>query len=184
MVNAVLPVFRYHPEPLKTGQVITSDKTCTCCCRPRGYIYRGPVYASDDLSEALCPWCIADGSAATTFGATFTDEMAFQLADVEPAVVEEVARRTPGYVGWQQENWLTHCNDACAYLGFPSQADLTVSLVLAVAAMRDELTISDKQWAAMQKAYVPGSFEPQGHVGLYHFRCLHCGTDLLACDSN
>jgi uncharacterized protein CbrC (UPF0167 family) len=38
-----------------------------------GYIYTGPVYAEQDLAEAFCPWCIADGLAAERFQAEFTD---------------------------------------------------------------------------------------------------------------
>ena len=68
-----LPTFRYHPEPLTSGSIVSSDLTCQCCGRARGYIYTGPVYAEEELNEALCPWCIADGSAAGRFQANFVD---------------------------------------------------------------------------------------------------------------
>ncbi|MFF3656165.1 CbrC family protein [Streptomyces olivochromogenes] len=35
-------------------------------------MYTGPVYSVDDLAERLCPWCIADGTAAGRYEATFT----------------------------------------------------------------------------------------------------------------
>ena len=46
---------------------------CVCCGERRGYIYAGPVYSERELSDSLCPWCIADGSAHSRFGAEFTD---------------------------------------------------------------------------------------------------------------
>jgi uncharacterized protein len=180
-----LPHFRYHPDPVLTGLVHASATVCAGCNRARGYIYRGPVYAAHELNEQICPWCIADGSAAVKFGATFTDDdPLLAIGDLDPAIADEVTKRTPGYIGWQQEAWLMHCNDACAYLGFPTHEELDGGLATAVATMTDDLGIPDKDWRMMQEAYVPGGFQPQGRVGLYKFRCLHCGTLLLACDSN
>jgi hypothetical protein len=40
------------------------------------------------------------------------------------AVVEEVAWRTPGFSGWQQERWFTCCHDAAAFLGHAGAAEL------------------------------------------------------------
>lgn len=111
-----LPRFRYHPDPIDTGSVVVSDTTCAVCGRVRGFIYAGPVYAEDDLDDAICPWCIADGSAYETLGATFVDSEAF--ADGTPeAVMAEISERTPGYASWQSEVWPSCCNDATAFLG-------------------------------------------------------------------
>jgi uncharacterized protein len=179
------PHFRYHPDPIGNGLITVSATVCVCCNRARGYIYRGPVYAVQELNEQLCPWCIASGAAATKFGATFTDEESLLAnGDLGPGTVEEITKRTPGYIGWQQETWLTHCNDACAYDGFPTNAELDGDLSEAVATLVDDLGISSRDWQMMRKAYVPGVFQPQGHVGLYKFICLRCGTVVLASDSN
>jgi uncharacterized protein CbrC (UPF0167 family) len=70
------PTFRYHPDPIATGSVVVSDTTCVCCGQARGFIYMGPVTADEELDEALCPWCIADGSAARRFDAEFTERAA------------------------------------------------------------------------------------------------------------
>jgi uncharacterized protein len=178
-----LPKFKYHPNVAGNGLITSSEQSCMCCGQARGYIYRGPVHAIQDVNEQLCPWCIADGSAAAKFGATFTDEDQFPDAGLDAAIVETIAQRTPGYIGWQQETWLTHCDDACAYLGFPTDDELNTTLAAAVETMRDNLAIPEKQWLIMRKAYVAGGFQPQGRVGLYKFQCLHCGTNLLSCDS-
>jgi uncharacterized protein len=180
-----LPHFTYHPDPVGNGLVTTSDKICACCGRARGFIYRGPVYATQELNEQLCPWCIADGAAAAKFNATFTDDVPLlEGGDLDAAIVEIITKRTPGYIGWQQEAWQTHCSDACAYIGFPTHAELDGVLATAVASLTDGLGIPEKDWQSMRKAYVAGGFQPQGRVGLYKFRCLHCGTHVLVCDSN
>lgn len=117
-----LPTFRYHPDPIATGSVATSGAVCRACNRARGYIYTGPVYAEIELEDALCPWCIADGSAAARFTAEFVDPAGvgdYGRWDAVPAaVVDEDAKRTPAFTGWQQERWWTHCGDAAMFLGY------------------------------------------------------------------
>src|SRR5918992_4376302 len=105
MSDVGLPAFRYHPDPLETGSIKVSEDMCVCCERARGFLYTGPVYAEDELDDALCPWCIADGSAHDRFDAEFTDAAGVGLGWelVPDEVVEEVAHRTPGFTGWQQE---------------------------------------------------------------------------------
>jgi uncharacterized protein CbrC (UPF0167 family) len=119
-VTDPLPEFPYHPDPVATGSVEESDALCMNCGRRRGFIYVGPVYATDELAEALCPWCIADGSAAARFDASFTDVA--ELPDDVPAeTIVRVMRRTPGFTGWQQEHWMFHCGDGAAFLGRADQ---------------------------------------------------------------
>ena len=96
-----LPITKYHPDPVATGSVEANpDQPCLCCNRIRGYIYTGPAYSErfHYLSECLCPRCVADGSAAQQFGAEFTDTET--LEDVPKAVLEELAKRTPGFRAW------------------------------------------------------------------------------------
>ena len=70
---STLPTFRYHPDSIATGSVKPSDKECRSCGEARGYIYTSSVYAEESLDEEICPWCIADGSAAEKFDASFCD---------------------------------------------------------------------------------------------------------------
>jgi hypothetical protein len=111
-----LPSFKYHPDPIASGSIKPSDAACVCCEQARGYVYDGAPYAeADDLDDAICPWCIADGSAREKFDAEFTDRAS--IGDgASDAAIEEVAFRTPGFHAWQQERWLICCNDACAFL--------------------------------------------------------------------
>jgi hypothetical protein len=66
-VSEPLPDFPYHPDPLATGSIEESPADCVSCGRARGFVYTGSVYAVEE-AEPLCPWCIADGSAAAFLG--------------------------------------------------------------------------------------------------------------------
>src|SRR6266487_2219862 len=55
------------PDPRGTGSVTESDARCQTCGAARGYIYTGPIYPIEELDQVLCPWCIADGTAAAKF---------------------------------------------------------------------------------------------------------------------
>ena len=129
-MSAPIPEFRYHPDPLKTGSVAASDAACRCCEQARGYIYCGPVYAEEELEKRgeICPWCIADGSAAARFDTVFVDPEGIgdcgRWEAVSPTVAAEVSERTPGFSGWQQERWWTHCGDAAEFLGPAGRAEL------------------------------------------------------------
>jgi len=111
------PDFPYHPDPRDTGSVEASDARCRACGLARGYIYAGPVFAVEELDNELCPWCIADGTAAERFDAEFTDTGVDVPDDVPADVIVQIARRTPGFSGLQQEHWLYHCGDGAAFLG-------------------------------------------------------------------
>jgi uncharacterized protein len=118
-----LPTFRYHPDPIASGSVVASDAQCKSCNTRRGFIYSGPAYCEEDLEEALCPWCIADGSAHSKFDANFTDPAGFP-DEIPQDIVEEICYRTPGFSAWQQEKWLTCCGDAAAFLEPAGQTEI------------------------------------------------------------
>lgn len=73
-----LPQFKYHPKPLETG-AFEQDKTveCDCCEQQTSVYYSGPFYCVDEV-EHLCPWCIADGSAAEKFAGSFQDDASIE----------------------------------------------------------------------------------------------------------
>ena len=142
-----LPKFKYHPDPIKTGSVVESDETCDCCQKQTGYIYSGSLY-SRNRPDYLCPWCIADGSAAKKYDGEF---IAFFTGEVEVStpdsaintfilnltqkiksllnnnksdeIYEELSKRTPGFSSFQEEQWQFHCNDACEFHGLATTDD-------------------------------------------------------------
>jgi len=111
-----LPTFRYHPDPLRSGSIITSTSPCICCDQSRGYVYAASIYSEHDLlEEAICPWCIADATAHKMFRAYFVDDEGMDHAVPTPAH-DEIVFRTPGFATWQSERWLACCDDAMAFL--------------------------------------------------------------------
>jgi len=182
-----LPTFKYHPDPLATGSIAPSPVECACCGEARGYIYTGPVYAGEDLDDRICPWCIADGSAHKRFGATFTDEAGVggyargvERWDKVPwAVIEEIAFRTPGFSGWQQEQWWTHCGDGAEFLdrvGFAEASKFGPGLLDALAPPGDFASAPER------KRYLR-ALDRDGSPTGYAFRCRHCGKLGGYCDS-
>ena len=171
----MLPAFVYHPDPIGTGSVVESDAICASCNRSRGYIYTGPVYAVEELDRALCPWCIADGSAHSKFDAEFVDRAGigdFSNRDKVPRnISEEVSFRTPGFSGWQQERWWTHCGDAAEFLGVVGSAEARALGLGFLAAIRKEAGISDDSY---WNDYLAALHTKNGPTA-YAFRCRHCG---------
>ncbi len=61
-----LPVFKYNPNALELGIIEEDETHCPVCEKKRNYVYRGSFYSEEEV-EGICPWCIADGSAAAKF---------------------------------------------------------------------------------------------------------------------
>jgi uncharacterized protein len=171
-----LPKFRYHPDPIASGSIVRSDNECVCCGEARGFIYTGSVSGEEELEEALCPWCIADGSAHDMFDAEFADG-ALIPEDIAPGVVEELCHRTPAFKGWQREQWLTCCGDGAEFIAPVGRA---------------ELRAHDPQFESALLTYVHGEFGLPNEAATrviaalnrdrgptaYLFRCRHCGNKL------
>ena len=166
-----LPKFKYHPDPVKTGSIEPSPAKCVCCGKSRGYIYTGPVYAIEEYEESICPWCIADGSAHEKLEASFHDDAGIgDEGDVPNEVIEEVAFRTPGFSGWQQEKWWTHCGDAAQFLGRAGHDELEAAGPQAVAAIQENAGLDDDEWEEFFAA-----LDKDGSPTAYLFKCSKCG---------
>lgn len=118
-----LPKFKYHPDPIGTGNIKESDEACECCGKKTGCSYNSSIYAQEDI-EFICPWCIASGEAAEKFDGLFCDEYPLVQAGLDESIFNEVTKRTPGYNSWQQEDWQTHCGDACEFHGDPKKEEI------------------------------------------------------------
>ena len=168
-----LPEFAYHPDPVASGSVQASDATCLCCEQARGWMYVGPVYAVEEYQDCFCPWCIADGSAHERFEASFTDEDGIGQdaeEELDEAVIAEVSQRTPGYSGWQQEQWWSHCGDAAQFIGKAGHDELQALGAEAILAVQDATGLPNgAQWDAFFSALD----KDQGPTA-YLFRCRHC----------
>ena len=180
-----LPTFRYHPDPVQTGSIVERPVNCVCCGKRRDYTYTGPVYATADLDDQLCPWCVASGAVYARFRATFTDKDALvdgfdrTRTPNRTDIIEEISRRTPGFNGWQQERWLVHCGDACAFLGPAGRAEIaSYSNVDLLESLRTDVEMSNDDF----ERYL-ARLDTDGGPTAYVFRCLHCSCLLGYSDS-
>ena len=174
-----LPDFAYHPDPVATGHVKASDTVCRACGAARGFVYTGPVYALPDLQDALCPWCIADGTAAATFDAEFTEAEWRAPDDVPRDVVETIARRTVGFEAWQQPQWLYHCGDGAVFLGLVGTPELA-AYPDAIEALRREC--EEYGFTPAETADHLAALDKDGEPTAYLFRCRRCGVHLAYSD--
>ena len=170
-----LPIFRYHPDPLETGAFEKSEEgvVCDCCGKTTRIYYQGPIFSEKDI-DYLCPECIASGEAAENFDGEFQDTYSVDDGVYDPAKLDELIHRTPGYCGWQEAYWRAHCGDYCAYLGHVGVRELRALGV------RKEV-LDDPMWNDQQKDVIQASVNG-GHIQCYLFQCLHCGKHLVWMD--
>ena len=171
-----MPFFKYHPDPVKTGAFKTGEtRVCGCCGRETDVWYDEPFYAEEDV-ECICPDCIADGSAAEKFDGTFQDKSNVGSVS-DPAMLDELIRRTPGYVGWQQEYWYAHCDDFCEFLGYVGWDELVQM------GIDGEIEQTyDQAICGFAIEDVKENLENGGSMQGYLFRCPHCGKHFLYAD--
>ncbi|WP_371749783.1 CbrC family protein [Streptomyces sp. NBC_01283] len=173
-----LPFFRYHPDPLASGSIRASADKCVCCDRSTGWIYTASFYTAQEINGNLCPWCIADGSAAERFEGEFSDS--YGLDGVSEATLHEVTRRTPGFHAWQDPHWLVHCHDAAAFIGEVGYTELATHPE-ALEQLRLDLRMSGWHDAAQLERFLT-------HLGeaatVMLFRCTVCATHLAYTDAS
>ncbi|KAA8995242.1 CbrC family protein [Affinibrenneria salicis] len=171
----ILPVFKYHPDPIATGSIKLSDETCQCCEQQRGAVCTTSIYSRHRV-EFICPWCVADGSAAKKYDGQFNDDYPLLEDGIDRDIVVEVSERTPGYVSWQQEVWQSHCNDACEFHGDASKADLQALSGDDLDAFLADNYLDAEIWSRILQGY------EDGDVAIYKFRCRHCQKAIFTMD--
>lgn len=187
-----LPYFKYHPEPIKTGVFITDDTViCDCCGKETDIYYGSPFYSVEDI-DALCPWCIADGSASEKFDGEFQDIASIEggevlydeegeycgstLPPIDKNKLDELTKRTPGYHGWQQEHWLIHCDEPCAFIDYVEWDDIKDKLEQLASLEQDIQDVGFELSDLSERLWDDGGC--QGYL----FKCCCCGKLRLHID--
>jgi uncharacterized protein CbrC (UPF0167 family) len=89
---------------------------------------------------------------------------------------EELFCRTPGYISWQGEYWLTCCDDYCAFVGNVGTSEL------------ERLGIADEIIDEYEKKgeynNIRHTLSKDGAMCGYLFKCLHCGQYHLWVDAD
>ena len=160
-----LPHFIYHPDPLSTGAFVEGEaKLCPSCGKESNIYYNLMPYCIDNIKN-LCPFCIANGLATKKFDAEFVQDAEGQ-GELDPEKDQLLFCQTPGYSSWQGENWLSCCQDYCAYLGTVGTKELK------------EMGIAEQVLADYEERGEYQDIEEylvkDGSLCGYLFRCLHC----------
>lgn len=167
-----LPKFRYHPNIYDTDKVLDAvtfgENTCQCCGE-KTEVYVTTMYCRERI-ECICMECVASGKAVEKFGGGFVQDAEKALTKEK---IDELFKRTPGYVSWQGERWLACCDDYCEYLGDVGYAELEeMNLVHLIDEFKEEED-ADFDNEDLEKGGSPAG---------YLFRCLHCGKYRLNVD--
>ncbi|WP_181034343.1 CbrC family protein [Arthrobacter sp. GMC3] len=179
-----LPIFRFHPNAYDLDIFEVLDGVCEACEMPRAMRYKSSFYAMEDV-EYICPWCIADGTAARVFDGEFSDAAGIEAipegtsfsVEVYEAESLEVATCTPSYVSWQQEEWRSHCGRPCAFLGDIGANDLPQYLT------EPDFAADVNGGLGWDPASILNDLERGGDFAGYLFRCLSCGAHRLHVDA-
>ena len=172
-----LPEFKYNPTALKLGVIKKENTNCPVCEKKKDYVYTGPFYTTENV-EGICPWCIKDGSASEKYNGEFQDSASCEPVDSQELLMELITK-TPGYVGWQQEQWLSHCGDFCAikaYVGWTEIAHLKEELKNDIDQVKSDYNLTQNEL----ETYLVNNGGMQGYL----FKCLHCGQHRFTVDMN
>ena len=114
-----LPHFPYHRDPGLSGSLRQSEEACSCCGKSPGVLYAGNVYSRVRVDN-LCPWCIADGSAAEKYEAEFFDadfcDDQLNLVEMPAEFRRKVFGQTIGFATFNPIGWWVHCNEPAEYV--------------------------------------------------------------------
>ena len=172
----MLPTFKYHPDPIGTGAFKKGEpQACDCCGKETEIWYEGPFYSEEDI-ECLCPECIASGAAAEKFDGQFQDEYSLEKK-LDNDKTDELIHRTPGYLGWQQEFWLAHCDDYCAFVGYVGWKE-----IVEMGLEKEIEETYDKSLIYYELEEVKKYLQNEGSMQGYLFKCLHCGKHFIYID--
>lgn len=167
-----LPTFKYHPNFYKGDSVVYGKGTCQCCGQEVD-TYVDTLYGDADI-HCICMDCVKSGKAVEKFGGEFSKNVDELLPDTE--ATDELLHRTPGYRSWQGENWLTCCDDYCAYLGKVGTEELQglgiADAVFAEYRQREDCVADN----------IEDMLTVEGPVTGYLFQCTHCGAYHLWAD--
>lgn len=166
-VTLELPKFKYYPDPLGSGDIIKYETICPVCNQKREYKYIGP-FLSKQGAEGICPWCIADGSAAKKYQGSFQlNELCEEVSNKK--FKNELLYRTPGYRAWLLGSWPSHCGDYCIYfgsVGWNETKDITE-----LKGTFDNI----RRKAGLTQPEFEETFVKEGYIEGHLFRCSKCG---------
>ncbi|GIN88073.1 hypothetical protein J6TS2_44590 [Heyndrickxia sporothermodurans] len=166
-----MPKFKYVADEALNELFQFETAICDCCEKEVAATAIAGIYAIEDV-DAICPDCIVSGKAAQKFNGEFQDYLINDENVINREWTKEVLERTPGYVSWQGNNWLAHCQDYAQFIGYVGWEELV------------ELGIENdfENFTDLPKENLQQYLVNDGHIQGYLFRCLQCQTYLLYAD--
>ncbi|MCP4261334.1 MAG: hypothetical protein GY774_28115 [Planctomycetes bacterium] len=169
-----LPDFKYHPDPVRTHSIVAYTGACSCCGEERGFSCSAGIYSEHDVAS-ICPWCVSDGSAAERFSGEFNDVHWLQ-GYVPESVIDDVARKTPGFTAFQQPFWVGHCHDACVFMGEVTASELKGVAGESLSTLLEDNGLDHEMWEIVKLNYDASS------TTVFRFDCAHCAQRLYTID--
>ncbi len=167
-----LPTFKYMPNPIQanifeTGEIVV----CDCCEQEVEIYYTGGIYAVTEV-EYLCPSCIHSGQAAEKFDGEFQQDLLNSELVNNETYTDEILHRTPGYASWQGNNWVAHCTDYCAFIGYVGWDELV------------EMGVTEKleHFDGDTNEELAATLRNNGSHQGYLFQCLECQQYIVYSD--
>jgi uncharacterized protein CbrC (UPF0167 family) len=177
-----LPKFKYSPNAYEIDLFDKVEGTCSVCEEKRNLKYNSSFYSVDE-PEYICPWCIANGKASEKYDGEFNDYCGIEGVspnpnDPEPTIpkemLTEICTKTPSYSSWQHEQWLSHCNEPCAFIGYADSETIKPFL--------EELKDDIEQNIGFDKDSIMKLLSKNGHLVGYLFKCVKCNKHRLHAD--
>jgi uncharacterized protein CbrC (UPF0167 family) len=170
-----LPRFKYNLKPLDNKIIIRRSAVCPVCNKETDYVYEGFFYSEKDI-ENICPWCIANGEAAAKYNGEFQNTALCENVE-SSRYIDELIHRTPGYIGWQQEKWLSHCGDFCTFVGYVDGQEILHLLDK----LREDLERTKIAYDLTEEE-LERHLQNNSNLQGYLFKCVICGKLRLAID--
>ncbi|MFJ4160209.1 CbrC family protein [Microbacterium testaceum] len=185
MSDPIPPTFRFHPNAYALGMFENTVGVCNACGQVRPMRYTSVLYSAHDV-DYICPWCIADGTAARVFDGvlnSFEGIEGVPRGEALPLGVDldearEVSERTPSYRSWQEEEWRSHCGRPCAFVGDIGSAGLGAYLD------EPDFAADVHSGQGWEPAVLRRYLRAGGDLAGYLFQCLTCGAHRLHVDAS
>jgi len=169
------PIFTYYPNAKEVFERQENNKEVICeCCGKKTKYYYTHMYTAKKV-DCICPICVSNGEAAKKFNGQYNQDIE-NYQNLPKEISNAILYKTPGYYTWQGEYWLTHCKDACMYLGDVGITELK------------EMGIFDEVMKEYEESggYLNAreNLVKKGNLAGYLFRCRHCGKYKIWVDAS
>ena len=175
------PIFKYHPHAYQLNIFLEESGICSVCNEPRELKYNCSFYSIEE-PDYICPWCIANGDASQKYEGEFNDYCGIEGISADPNLAShpinqdailEICTKTPSYHSWQQEVWLSHCNEPCRFIAYANSKMLQPIF---------EEIKSDVEDCGYPVEIIQNHLHEAGDLMGYLFQCVHCQQHRLHID--